>query len=208
VKILHHDNDIIVISKPGELLSVPGRGRDKQDCVVSRIRTIFPEIIEQPAVHRLDMQTSGLMVLARTVSAHRSLSIQFAQREVKKHYIALLDGIITGDSGRIELKFRLDVNNRPNQIYDPDHGKKGITLWNKIGVEKNLTRVAFTPVTGRTHQLRIHSAHPLGLATPIVGDRLYGFGKDGDQMMLHATRLSFNHPRTGDAIAFEDAPPF
>ncbi len=208
MNILHQDDKIIIVSKPGGLLSVPGRGRYKQDCVVRRVQTAFPDVIEQPAVHRLDMQTSGVMVLARTVSAHRTLSIQFEKRQTKKQYIALLDGIISGNSGRIELGFRLDTNNRPYQIHDPVNGKSGVTHWQKIGIENSFTRVTFSPITGRTHQLRVHAAHPLGLATPIVGDSLYGSGKMGDQMMLHATSLTFLHPGTGEPVTFNSSPPF
>ena len=208
MKVIYSDTEIIVVDKPGGLLSVPGRGSDKQDCVVSRVRQLFPDIIAQPAVHRLDMQTSGLMVLARTTQAHRDLSIQFSKRITKKVYIALLDGIIAGKSGRIELSFRLDPDNRPYQVYDPVRGKLGVTLWRSRGVEENRTRMEFTPLTGRTHQLRLHAAHEQGLHTPIVGDSLYGAGQEGDRMLLHAAKLSLFHPRSAEKLAFTSPVPF
>jgi tRNA pseudouridine32 synthase/23S rRNA pseudouridine746 synthase len=206
--ILYRDSDIIVIDKPGGLLSVPGRGPDKQDCVVTRAQAIFSDMINQPAVHRLDMYTSGVMVLARTSGAHKNISKQFEQRKTEKKYIAVLDGILNKEFGRIELKFRLDTNNRPHQIYDPIQGKTGITLWKKIAIENKRTRVEFTPLTGRTHQLRLHAAHKLGLNTPIIGDRLYGSGNEGDQMMLHASSLTIFHPTTQKRTTFVSEVPF
>ncbi len=134
--------------------------------------------------------------------------MQFEQRLTKKQYIALLEGIVPQKNGTIDLKFRLDVDNRPFQIYDPVRGKTGITHWEKIGVGNGFTRVAFTPITGRTHQQRVHASHPLGLTTPIVGDSLYDSGKEGDKMMLHATSLTFQHPKTEKTLSFDDPPPF
>jgi tRNA pseudouridine32 synthase / 23S rRNA pseudouridine746 synthase len=206
--LLHEEPDFVVVEKPGGLLSVPGRGPLNQDCVVGRVRTMFPACIEQPAVHRLDMFTSGLMVLALTREAHRYLSRQFEKRLVKKRYIALLDGMIDGESGEITLSFRLDPENRPYQIYDPMHGKTGTTFWKKLGQQFGKTKIEFTPFTGRTHQLRLHAAHALGLGCPIVGDRLYGHGKEGERMMLHASFLSFLHPATDKRISFSSPAPF
>ena len=208
LEIVYHDEDIVIVDKPGGLLSVPGRGPDKQDCISRRLQNIFPYMIQQPAVHRLDMFTSGLLVFARTREAHRKLSIQFEKHQVQKQYQALLDGIIDRKRGEIHLSFRLDPNNRPLQIYDPQYGKPGITLWQKMSVQSGKTRIEFTPVTGRTHQLRLHSAHPLGLGTPIIGDSLYGSGNEGDQMMLHATSLRFVHPSNKHNVCFSSPPPF
>jgi tRNA pseudouridine32 synthase / 23S rRNA pseudouridine746 synthase len=208
MKVVFYDNEIIVIEKPGGLLSVPGRGPDKQDCVVNRVRRMFPDVIAQPAVHRLDMHTSGIMILARTRESHRQLSMQFEQHIPNKIYIALLDGIIREREGKIELPFRLDPDNRPFQIYDPIHGRTGITLWRRLGIEENCTRIEFRPITGRTHQLRLHSAHELGLNTPIVGDALYGRGQQGDRMMLHASSLSVDHPLHGEKLTFTSTVPF
>ena len=208
MKIIYQDKDIVIINKPGGILSVPGRGAEKQDCVAKRLQAVFPRMIAQPAVHRLDMYTSGLMVFAITKEAHRNLSIQFENRQVHKRYQAILDGTVKGKSGTVRLSFRLDPDNRPLQIYDPRHGKEGITEWKKMGREESGSRIEFTPLTGRTHQLRLHSAHPLGLGLPIVGDSLYGKGKDGDTMLLHATSLQFFHPENKKSIKFESSPPF
>ncbi|MDK9706755.1 MAG: RluA family pseudouridine synthase [Desulforhopalus sp.] len=208
MEIVFADEAFVVVGKPGGLLAVPGRGPDKQDCVAARLRRRFPAMIGQPAVHRLDMYTSGLMVFAVTALAHRVLSRQFEDRLVTKRYMALLEGIVAGEGGEIRLPFRLDPDNRPLQIYDPLHGKLGITGWQKVAVEGSYTRVIFTPLTGRTHQLRVHAAHPLGLAAPIVGDSLYGTGRDGEQMCLHATFLQFLHPLTGRLLQFSSEPPF
>ena len=206
--IVHTDPSFVVVDKPGGLLSVPGRGPENQDCVVSRIKTIFAESIEQPAVHRLDMYTSGLMVLALTRETHRNLSLQFEQRIVEKRYIALLDGIVREESGEITLPFRLNPENRPYQIYDSENGKVGTSLWKKLGITSGKTRLEFRPLTGRTHQLRLHASHPLGLGCPIIGDRLYGNGQEGEQMMLHASFLSFLHPDTCRRIEFNSPAPF
>jgi tRNA pseudouridine32 synthase / 23S rRNA pseudouridine746 synthase len=206
--ILHTDSSFVVIEKPGGLLSVPGRCPENQDCVVKRIKALFFECIDQPAVHRLDMFTTGLMVLALTRKAHRHLSRQFEQRLVDKRYIALLDGIVERGSGEITLSFRLDPSNRPYQIYDPLHGKTGTTRWKNLGTRAGKTRVEFTPLTGRTHQLRLHAVHELGLGCPIIGDALYGQGRDGDPMLLHASFLSFLHPLTDKPIYFCSPAPF
>lgn len=206
--VLHVDPEFVVVEKPAGLLSVPGRGPDKQDCVVSRVRELFPDCPGQPAVHRLDMDTSGLMVLARNEQVHRELSMQFADRRVEKKYYAVLDGIVEEEQGRIELAFRLDPENRPHQVYDPVRGKSGITRWRRLSVEDGRTRVEFFPLTGRTHQLRLHAAHPLGLGCPVVGDRLYGTRKPGGRMLLHAAFLQFFHPLTGDVVEFSSKVPF
>jgi len=206
--ILHADDDIIVVVKPSGLLSVPGKGPENQDCVTARIKALYPKCIDQPEVHRLDMDTSGLMVVALTADAQRELSRQFHNRETGKRYIALLDGIVTGDEGTIELPFRLDVDNRPVQIYDPVHGKIGTTHWKVLSTDNKKTRVEFIPVTGRTHQLRVHSASKHGLGIPIVGDRLYGSGTAPGQLKLHASFLSFIHPRTNKKLEFHSEPDF
>lgn len=207
-EIIHRDDSILLVNKPGGLLAVPGKGPDKQDCVVSRIRKIIPQLPAQPAVHRLDMHTSGLMLLAMTDQAHRNLSRQFQYRLVLKRYIAVVEGKLEQQSGTIELAFRLNPENRPYQVYDPEHGKSGTTLWRKIADDPRGTRIEFTPLTGRTHQLRLHAAHPKGLGMPIVGDFLYGNGADGDMMFLHASYLSFIHPASGKTCCFTSTPPF
>lgn len=206
--IVHADEQFLVVDKPGGLLAVPGRGPEKQDCVVNRVKTMFPGVINQPAVHRLDMATSGLMVLAFTARAHRNLSRQFSRRLVEKKYVALVEGQVSTDCGEITLKFRLDPENRPYQVYDPVHGKIGITRWRRLSISSSRTRIEFVPLTGRTHQLRLHAAHELGLGCPIVGDSLYGSGRQGDPMLLHAAELSFFHPETGEKMIFSSKVPF
>ena len=212
LEIIFADHQLVVIKKPGGLLAVPGRGPEKQDSVTTRVKELFPEAINQPAVHRLDMATSGLMVLALTTEAHRHLSCQFSQRRVDKVYIALLDGAVNKKKGEIELRFRLDPENRPYQIYDPVQGKLGYTRWQRLDLytkgERPQTRIEFIPLTGRTHQLRLHAAHPLGLGCPIIGDSLYGSGQMGDSMYLHASQLAFTHPLSNETLKFYSSPPF
>lgn len=208
MEVLYQDHEIVVVRKSSGFLSVPGRGPEKLDSVSHRIRISIPGCITQPSVHRLDMDTSGLMVLGLTTAAHRNLSIQFQDRLTDKRYQALLEGQLEGDSGTITLPFRLDVENRPFQIYDEVHGKMGTTHWQKVGIEDNLTRIDFVPITGRTHQLRLHSSHPKGLGIPIVGDSFYGTGTGPGQLKLHATYLAFAHPETGEILQFESPPPF
>ncbi|ADU63677.1 MAG: RluA family pseudouridine synthase [Pseudodesulfovibrio sp.] len=206
--IVHRDPLFVVVDKPGGLLSVPGRGPENQDCVVNRLKALLPECLDQPSVHRLDQDTSGLLVLALTAQAHRALSVQFMERLVGKRYVALIDGVLGPDSGIIELAFRLDPDNRPYHVYDPEQGKPGVTRWRKLGVEQGRTRVEFMPLTGRTHQLRLHSAHEKGLGHPIVGDRLYGTGTAPGQLRLHASALRFRHPATRQNLEFFSLPPF
>lgn len=206
--ILHEDPLFVIVNKPSGVLSVPGLGEANQHCITRMVRDAYPQCIEQPSVHRLDMDTSGLMVVALTKESHRTLSIQFQNREPKKRYVALLEGELHEPSGRIELPFRLDIDNRPIQIYDEVHGKIGITRWENLGIENGRTRVAFFPETGRTHQLRVHAAHEKGLGIPIVGDPFYGTGTAPGQLKLHAYNLSFEHPETKESLSFESEAPF
>ncbi len=213
LEILYRDSQLVVINKPSGLLSVPGRTPDKQDCVVSRLKKLFPHCIEQPSVHRLDMETSGLMVYALTKETHRNLSRQFEEGTVHKKYVALLDGTFNHNEykGELQLKFRLDINNRPHQIYDEENGKLGITEWEKAGTvlytapdssKRRTTKIIFTPKTGRTHQLRLAASDPHGFGIPIVGDTLYGHCQPGERLMLHAFELEFTHPVSGKAMKF------
>ena len=233
IKVLYRDESIVVVEKPSGLLSVPGRGPDKQDCVVSRVQWLFKELmhIEQPAVHRLDMETSGILVLAFTEEAHRALNRQFEEGSVFKQYEAVLDGVPecvrSGvRSGTITLPFRLDPENRPHQIYDEEFGKEGVTDWQFLRFEKGgRCRMLYTPRTGRTHQLRLHSADPHGFGVPIVGDALYGRQgpeglesgqrpscgaglESGGRLLLHACRLELTHPVTGERMQFVNPSPF
>lgn len=233
LEILYQDESIVVVNKPAGLLSVPGRGFENQDCVVTRLQRLFPHCIAQPSVHRLDQDTSGLLVLALTKEAHKHLSRQFMEGTVYKEYQALLRGRVVDkkeksfpynglnpsplDLNYIELPFRLDVENRPRQIYDEVHGKVGITLWkvlsyhrckSQVCSQKVLTRVLFIPKTGRTHQLRLHAMHEKGLGVPIQGDRLYGERLPGERLMLHASLLRFTHPQTKMPVEFISPAPF
>jgi len=206
--ILYLDQEIVVVNKPAGLLSVPGRGEDKQDCVVNRVKRLYPDCIENPAVHRLDMDTSGILVLALTKESQRFLSMEFEGRHVHKKYTALLDGILRSSGGALALPFRLDPENRPYQVYDPVHGRLCVTLWKRLSVYDGKTLLEFTPLTGRTHQLRISSASPKGLGIPIVGDRLYGTREEGQRLMLHAGYISFTHPWSKEKIEFKVDAPF
>lgn len=208
LRLRYQDQHLVVVDKPGGLLAVPGRGPEKQDCVSARLRQLIPDCIEQPAVHRLDMATSGLMVLALTREAHRHLSMQFAERLVGKRYLALVEGVVVDEAGEIRLRFRLDPDNRPYQVYDAEQGKLGVTRWLRLAVINGQSLIGFTPLTGRTHQLRLHAAHPLGLGQAIVGDALYGHGRPGEPLCLHATGLRFTHPASGEAMAFVSPAPF
>ena len=213
LEIIYRDQNILVVNKPSGLLSVPGRGEDKQDCVVTRAQRLFPKMIKQPSVHRLDMDTSGLMVLAFDEESHRALNAQFENRQVQKKYVAVLDGVVKDESGRVELKHRVDLENRPRQILDDQYGKLAVTEWKRLrvwtrrdsfGKERKATSVLFEPHTGRTHQLRVAAAYALG--APIVGDNLYG--KEEERLLLHASELVFTHPATGQEMRFESQPSF
>ncbi|MCB2216413.1 RluA family pseudouridine synthase [Desulfofustis glycolicus] len=202
------DDQLVLIDKPAGLLAVPGRGPARQDCAVVRVRRRVPDLPKQPAVHRLDMATSGLMLLARTTAAHRELARQFEHRLVIKRYIAVLCNAPPAPSGIIEMAFRLDPEDRPRQIFDPVNGRVGVTLWQTLGEEPLGTRVEFTPLTGRTHQLRVHAAHPRGLNAPIVGDSLYGSSRMEQRLLLHASYLLFYHPASSRPLEFHRPPPF
>ncbi len=206
--IVYADSVCVVVNKPPGLLSVPGRGPGKQDCVVRRLQNLFPQCIEQPAVHRLDMDTSGLMVLGLTKESHRNLSIQFEKRMVAKKYTAVLEGQVEGEQGEVRLSFRLDPDNRPYQVYDPIAGKPGISKWRKVREANGRTWVEFIPLTGRTHQLRLHASHGNGLGRAIVGDRLYGTRRQGQRMLLHASFLEFRQPVDGQLLTMQSEPPF
>jgi len=206
LSILHREDSFVVVEKMADFLAVPGRGPDLQDCVVARVRELYPEARGSLAAHRLDMETSGLMVLGLTPEAHRHLSLQFEQRRVHKTYEALVEGVVEAEAGHIELAFRVDLDDRPRQILDPVHGKLGITDWEVLERGDTWTRLRFVPRTGRTHQLRVHAAHPEGLGRPIVGDRLYG--TPGERLMLHSASLAFHHPVSEAWLEFEVPVPF
>ncbi len=194
--ILYQDQALIVLHKPAGLLSVPGRGVDKLDSLAWRVQQMFADA---KVVHRLDCHTSGVMLMARGLDAQRELSRQFHDRETEKHYIAVVRGRVEQDEGVIELAMRCDPDNRPVQILDEVHGKPSITRWTVIERNTDTTRLKLMPVTGRSHQLRVH-CRALGHA--IVGDRLYGNEADlhESRMLLHAECLAFRHPETGQRM--------
>lgn len=199
------DEHLVVVRKPTLLLSVPGRGEEKQDCVVTRLERDFPGIRE---VHRLDWETSGLMLLARHKAAHRELSMQFQERRVEKHYTAVVAGVPEQQRGVIDLPLRCDWPNRPRQMVDPEQGKPSLTCWERLRTDGDHCRLQLTPVTGRSHQLRVHL---MSIGHPILGDRLYADSKSrsmADRLLLHATTLAFMHPVSGEVVQFSDEPPF
>ena len=204
LEIVFQDKDIVVVNKPAGLLSVPGK--TIQDSVFARIKTKFPDAKGSLIVHRLDMATSGLLVLALTERAHKNLQHQFIKKEVSKRYIATIEGSVEQNSGTIALPLCLDILDRPRQKVCFEHGKYAETKWEVIQSNKNQTKLFLYPITGRTHQLRMHCAHPDGLNAPIVGDSLYG--TQAERLHLHAQRLSFAHPITKEKLTFEIEPNF
>ena len=209
--IIHATDRYVVIEKPSGLLSVPGIGPHKQDCAVARVRAMFPRSDGPLVVHRLDMETSGLLVFGLDAAAQRELSGQFERRIPAKSYVALLDGVLEFDEGRVDLPMRPDVVNRPWQMIDHIHGRQAVTDVRVVAREIDRTRVRLSPVTGRAHQLRLHAATMRcqgGLGAPILGDPLYGDAQAAPRLMLHAASLSFLDPATGVRVAFESPAPF
>lgn len=207
---LYMDDTLLVVDKPSGLLAVPGRGADKQDCLSARVQARYPDAL---IVHRLDMSTSGLMVMARSPEAQRELSKAFAAREVTKRYIAVVAGRLQSPPqawGTIDLPIIVDWPNRPLRIIDHQLGKSSITRWRVLGHDEHgtSTRVELEPITGRSHQLRVHLRE---LGYPILGDALYAppdVQALATRLLLHAVSLRFVHPVTGEALAFERAAPF
>jgi tRNA pseudouridine32 synthase / 23S rRNA pseudouridine746 synthase len=206
--ILYEDEWLIVVNKPPGLLSVPGRYFDTQDSVITRLRHLLPDGTGLVAVHRLDQETSGILVLARDLQTYRQLSQQFEQRLVRKIYEAVLSDSITTHRGVISLPLWGNPENRPYQQVDWQYGKPSITHFQMIAVEGNYTRVELTPLTGRTHQLRVHAADVRGLGVPILGDRLYGCRAVASRLHLHARQLSFEHPQWRETIHLQASTPF
>ena len=208
LNIIYQDNYLLIINKPHGLLSVPGRGEDKQDCFISRIQQEFPDAL---IVHRLDMSTSGLMIIALGKEAERDLSILFQKRKVIKKYIAVIDGKVKEKYGEINLPLITDWPNRPKQMVDFKNGKNAQTQYRVIDYDKmkDVSRVELTPITGRTHQLRIHLKC---IDHSILGDNLYASTetiKKSDRLLLHASHLSFLHPYDDDkTINVTSAPTF
>ncbi|WP_313458526.1 RluA family pseudouridine synthase [Stenotrophomonas sp.] len=199
---LHYADDaLLVAEKPAGLLSVPGRTSENQDCVVARLQVLYPDAL---TVHRLDQVTSGLLLHARGKAMQAALSAQFEQRQVHKRYVAVVEGVLGGEAGEVDLPLIVDWPNRPKQQVDHERGKPALTRWRVLAREGGRTHVELEPVTGRSHQLRLHMA---SLGHPIVGDVLYGATPAG-RVYLHACRLEFVHPVTGQALAFESFVPW
>jgi tRNA pseudouridine32 synthase/23S rRNA pseudouridine746 synthase len=210
--LVHADDSLLVLNKPSGLLSVPGRGEDKQDCLSRRVQQRFPEAL---VVHRLDMATSGLMLMARSLAVQRALGQSFEQREIQKTYLAVVDGCLAAAPspdgwGLIDLPIAADWLRRPLRVIDAARGKPSQTRWRVLAFDAatNSTRVALEPVTGRSHQLRVHLQ---ALGHPILGDQLYApeaVQAKSDRLLLHASRLQLTHPASGHRLTFESAPGF
>jgi len=213
LEIIYQDDDIVVVNKPSEFLSVPGK--NIEDSVYLRIKKLFPQASGSLIVHRLDMSTSGLMVLALTKRAQKSLQQQFINRTINKRYIAILEGdvekVLMKDGGEINLPLRGDFEDRPRQLVCYEHGKHAKTQWQVINVKNGRTKLYLYPETGRTHQLRVHCAHSDGLNMPILGDDLYGnssfdshsSNQNAQRLHLHAQKLTLSHPATKAVMTFE-----
>ncbi|WP_264558537.1 RluA family pseudouridine synthase [Flavobacterium sp. N2270] len=196
IEIVFEDNYLAVIHKPHEFLSVPGK--NVKDSVYQRVKELYPNATGPLIVHRLDMSTSGLMLIAKSEEVYKNLQSQFIKRTVQKRYVAILDGIVLQNEGFIDLPLRVDLDNRPNQLVCYEHGKSARTKFEVISRENNKTRIHFFPITGRTHQLRVHASHKLGLNCPIIGDDLYG--TKADRLHLHAEEITFEHPINKERI--------
>lgn len=215
LEIVFEDEWLLVVNKPAGMLSVPGKVENR-DSVYHRLKKKYPEATGPIIVHRLDMATSGLLLVAKTKEVHQDLQAQFANRSIKKRYVAVLDGIVLSErTGRIELPLCLNPLDRPRQIVSKEYGKEAITEYKIISESEKIidesersineprkyTRIVFYPLTGRTHQLRVHAAHPEGLGCPILGDELYG--KKADRLYLHAEYIEFRHPIYGDIFRIQ-----
>jgi tRNA pseudouridine32 synthase / 23S rRNA pseudouridine746 synthase len=205
--VLHESDSLLVLDKPSGLLCVPGRGADKQDCLSARAQRAYPDAL---VVHRLDMATSGLVLMARGGAAQRRLSHAFAQREVGKRYIAIVAGRMEAQDGVIDLPLAADWPNRPLRIVDPTHGKPSVTRWRLLAYDErgDASRLELEPITGRSHQLRVHL---LAIGHPILGDALYApaaVRECASRLMLHASQLALAHPVTGEPLLFSSPCPF
>ncbi len=199
IEIVYEDDILLVINKPAEFLSVPGK--KISDSVYQRIKEKYPEATGPLVVHRLDMSTSGLMLIAKDEATYVKLQSQFIKRTIKKRYVALLEGVLFQKEGFIDLPLRVDLEDRPRQLVCYDHGKSAHTKWEMIATQNKQTLVYFYPITGRTHQLRVHASHELGLKTPIVGDDLYG--SKSDRLYLHAEQITFVHPTSKKEMSIQ-----
>lgn len=202
--VIYEDELLLVVNKPSGLLSVPGK--EVLDSVETRLQARYPDAEDLKMVHRLDMCTSGLLLAAKTAEAYKALQQQFNLRTVEKRYVAVLSKSLVEEGGVIELPLRVDLYDRPRQLVCYEYGKPAKTRWQVIERKEGQTRVYFYPVTGRTHQLRLHASHQAGLDAPIVGDALYG--ESTGRLLLHAQQLCFDHPVTGKRMVFDVPTPF
>lgn len=203
--IVYSDDNLLVLNKPAGLLSVPGRGADKQDSLATRVQREYPQAL---TVHRLDMDTSGLIIMAQDENMQRELNSLFAERQVEKHYTAIVSGLLKQDEGQIDLPLICDWPNRPRQMVDHSNGKPALTIYKVLShdMPAHTTRVQLTPVTGRTHQLRVHMQ---ALGHPIIGDPLYGEKITyAPRMLLHASVLKLEHPVTLERLVFHNEADF
>ena len=209
--ILARGNGWAVVVKPAGLRSVPGRAEDATDSVQTRIQHVFPKADGAITPHRLDVETSGLMVVALNRRVLRGIARQFEKRKIGKAYEGVLEGEVEAEKGVIELPLRVDWPNRPRQMVCHEEGKPSRTLWRVLNRTPGRTHVEFRPETGRTHQLRVHAVTPVaegGLGAPFLGDTLYGDPESAPRLHLHATRLSFFDPQLGVPMRFHSVPPF
>lgn len=204
LNILHQDHELLLVDKPSGLLSVPGKGAHLADCLIARIQAVFADAL---LVHRLDRDTSGVMVFAMSVHAQRHLGLQFEKRMMKKTYVARVYGHVAEREGRVDLPLIVDWPNRPRQHVNHETGKQAITDWRVMRYEEHATRLRLTPQTGRSHQLRVHM---LEIGHPILGDGFYATGPalDASRLMLHATSLRLRHPDGGKGLTFKAKCPF
>lgn len=200
--LIYCDEWLLVVNKPAGLLSVPGRGEDKQDCLSSRLQHEFPDAL---VVHRLDMATSGLLIFARGAAMQSRLSGMFRERLVSKRYVAVVAGVLEEDDGQIDLPIGADWPNRPRQKIDATQGKHSLTLYRVLTRNAETTRLELEPVTGRTHQLRVHMT---AIGHPILGDALYGNQASAPRLLLHAQSLGFPHPVSNMPLRLECPAPF
>jgi tRNA pseudouridine32 synthase/23S rRNA pseudouridine746 synthase len=204
LEVIHHDHELLVVNKPAGLLSVPGKGAHLADCLMSRILAAFPEAL---LVHRLDRDTSGVMVFALTPHAQRHLGLQFEKRQVRKVYVARVWGELAPKTGTVDLPLAVDWPNRPRQKVDHAAGRAAVTDWRVVRIEDGTTRVRLYPHTGRSHQLRVHMAE---IGHPILGDPFYATGpaRDFPRLMLHSESLRLRHPDGGAGMSFSARAPF
>ena len=204
LNIVYEDQWLLIINKPAGMLSVPGK--ERQTSIYDLARKAYPEADGPMIVHRLDMATSGLLIIAKDKKTHQHLQAQFKNRSIRKKYIALLDGIVPEDEGTIELSLCPNPLDRPRQMVDTQYGKPAITYYQVLERTDKYTRIALYPHTGRTHQLRVHAAHPSGLHCPIIGDELYG--KKDKRLYLHAESIEFTHPVNGQSMCITEKADF